>query len=121
MRVVATLIDGIDPRAELGIVKRRKSRRYVAGADLWMSRHYWYLKNWKKDKQIVALAQIATEWGVTAANAWKIVRPQKDGAIEYLCAGDGEDFDPPGRDLNIEDTFSILAKKYRERGRKNRH
>lgn len=77
MDVLGELLDGRDPRGELGIPKKQGRRSNKAGYHKWMAGHYWHLRWHEHEKDVAARAIVAEAWGVSASQVWKVARPQR--------------------------------------------
>lgn len=88
MNVLGELLDGRDPRAELGIPKKQGRRSSKAGFHKWMAGHYWHLRWHEHEKDVAARAIVAEAWGVSAPHVWKIARPQRTYWNEDFATGE---------------------------------
>lgn len=77
MRVLGELLDGRDPRIEMGIPPKRGARPMKRGYHTWMAGHYWHLRTRQGEKDVAARNIVADAWGVSASQVWKIARPLK--------------------------------------------
>lgn len=84
MRVLRELLDGRDPRVELGIPPKRGVRPMKRGYHVWMAGHYWHLRLRVNEKETVARSAVAQAWGVSASQVWKVARPlRKDWQTRF--------------------------------------
>lgn len=88
MNVLRELLDGRDPRAELGIPKKQGRRSSKAGFHKWMAGHYWHLRWHEREKDVAARAIVADAWGVGASQVWKIARPQQADWEKWFATGE---------------------------------
>ena len=77
MRVLRELLDGRDPRPDLGIEPKRGARPSKSGYHAWLAGHYWHLRLRQAEKDVAARQRVAMAWGLSASQVWKIARPLK--------------------------------------------
>lgn len=99
MRVLRELLDGRDPRIDLGIPPKRGARSIKGGYHAWMAGHYWHLRLRAGEKDGAARLIVGKAWGVGASQVWKVARPLRADWQARFDTGEFENI------MNAVDSF----------------
>lgn len=88
MRVLRELLDGRDPRVDLGIPPKRGARSIKGGYHAWIAGHYWHLRMRQGEKDVAARAAVGSAWGVSASQVWNVARPLRTEWARRFASGE---------------------------------